>query len=108
LDQNATWEAARRLHTAASNSPESGTDLGMAYDITSAFKAGAPSAGAPCWATPPLLSSADTQASVYVVGLDRSASMSDPSTWKAVAKAAPTDSQGNMVYAPCPANPTAK
>jgi hypothetical protein len=107
LDQNATWEGARRLHTGASNSPESDTDLGMAYDITSAFKAGSPSAGGPCWAMPPLASNADTQSTVYVVGLDKSGSATDPSLWKATGEAAPTDAQGNMPYAACPANPTA-
>jgi hypothetical protein len=106
LDQNATWEAARRLHTGPKGSPESATDLGMAYDITSAYKAGAASAGGACWATPPLLSNADTQSTVYVVGIDRSGG-SDPATWKATGAAAPTDPQGNMPYTACPTDPTA-
>ena len=38
-DQNATWEVARRLHTAKTNTPETATDLSMDYDITSAYKA---------------------------------------------------------------------
>ncbi len=49
MDQNATWEAARRLHTGKTNNPESATDLSMAYDFVSAYKAGYGSA--PCWPT---------------------------------------------------------
>jgi hypothetical protein len=107
LDQNATWEATRRLHTAASNSPESGTDLSMEYDITSQYKAGATTGGlTPCWGTPPLVSNADTQSSVYTVGLDKSASASDQSKWKATASTGSMDANGNFVYASCPPNPT--
>lgn len=100
VDQNATWEAARRLHTGKTSSPETGTDLGMAYDSTSAYKAGAKSAGAACWTDPPLKSTIDTQASIYVVGLDKSASATDPSKWVA------TGNAGSGSYQACPANPT--
>jgi hypothetical protein len=97
IDQNATWEAARRLNTAKTNSPESGTNLDMSFDITSAYKAGAGSA--PCWKKPPLGSTGDSQSSVYTVSLDKSASATDESKWKATAK------KGGS-YANCPANPT--
>jgi hypothetical protein len=108
LDQNGTWEGARRTHTAMSNSPESGTDLSMEFDITSEYKAGATTGGlTPCWAMPPLLSNYDTQSSVYTVGLDKSASATDQSKWKAVATTGPMDNTtGTFVYASCPANPT--
>jgi chitosanase len=100
MDQDATWEAARRMHTATSNQPESGTDLSMNYDITSAYKAGAPSP-TPCWGDPPLASPYDTVSTVYDVSLDKSASATDQTLWKAV---------GTMVsaqtYLACPANPT--
>jgi hypothetical protein len=97
LDQNATWEAARRQHTAKTNTPESGTDLSMTYDEVSAYKAGA--GRAPCWTKPPLLSTGDTQATVYTVSLNKSASATDETQWVATAKKG-----GN--YAACPANPT--
>jgi hypothetical protein len=84
LDQNATWEAARRLHTAKTNTPESGTDLSMAYNEVSAYKAGAGSG--PCWTKPPLLSTGDTQATVYTVSLNKSASATDETKWVATSK----------------------
>ena len=98
MDQLGTWEAARRLHTASSNNPESGTDLSMDYDITSAYKAAAPTP-TPCWGAPPLLDNTDTMSSVYTLGLNKSASATDKSTWKI------TTSMGSG-YLPCPANPT--
>jgi chitosanase len=99
MDQNATWEAARRLHTAQSNSPESGTDLSMQYDEVSAYKAGSSSAGTPCWSKPPLASTGDSQSTVYVVSLDKSASATDQTKWAA------TSAMGGN-YQSCPSNPT--
>jgi hypothetical protein len=99
LDQNGTWEAARRQHTAKTNSPETGTDLSLTYDEVSAYKAGATSAGTPCWTKPPLLSNGDTQSTVWTVSLNKSASATDQTKWKATSKMG-----GN--YAACPANPT--
>jgi hypothetical protein len=100
VDQNATWEGARRLHTAATNAPESGTDLGMEYDIISQYKAGSPSAGGACWTAPPLVTTIDAMSSIYDVGLDMSASATDPAQWKA------TGNKSTLSYAACPANPT--
>jgi hypothetical protein len=40
------------------------------------------------------------------VGLDKSASATGRSKWKAVASNGPMDMNGNFVYASCPANPT--
>ncbi len=97
MDQNATWEAARRLHTATTNNPESGTDLSMTYDEVSAYKAGAGSG--PCWTQPPLLTTIDAQTGVFTVSLDMSASATDETKW--VATATPGGS-----YASCPTNPT--
>jgi chitosanase len=99
MDQNATWEAARRLHTAKTNSPETGTDLSMTYDEVSAYKAGATTAGTPCWARPPLLSTGDAKSTVFTIGLNKSASATDESLWKATSK------QGGN-YTACPPNPT--
>jgi hypothetical protein len=99
MDQNATWEAARRLHTAQSNTPESATDLSMAYDEVSAYKAGSSSAGTPCWSKPPLASTGDSMSTVYVVSLDKSAGATDPSKWTA------TSAMGGG-YQSCPSNPT--
>jgi hypothetical protein len=100
VDQNATWEAARRLHTAMSNTPESATDLGMDYDIYSRYKAGSTSAGGPCWASPPLATTIDSTSTVYDVSIDMSASATDPSQWKA------TGAMSSLPYTACPANPT--
>ena len=91
MDQNATWEAARRQHTAASNTPESGTDLSMDYDFVSQYKAASTSVGAsatmqgcagsaaitPCWGHPPLASDWDTCSSIYTVRTDKSAGATD-------------------------------
>jgi hypothetical protein len=98
IDQNSTWEAARRLHTAKTNSPETGTDLSMTYDEVSAYKSGAPTP-TPCWTKPPLLSNADTQSTVWTVSLNKSASATDQTKWKATSKMGTN-------YAACPANPT--
>jgi chitosanase len=97
MDQDATWEAARRLHTAATSSPESGTDLSMGYDITSAYKA-AYKTPAPCWGDPPLATSLDSQSSVWTLGLTKPTA-TDPTTWTV------TSSKGSG-YLACPANPT--
>jgi hypothetical protein len=95
MDQNATWEAARRLHTGKSNTPESATDLSMAYDFVSAYKAGAGSG--PCW--PALPDKTDSQSSIYDVAPVKTGS--SPAAWTAADTGnAPGD------YAPCPANPT--
>jgi hypothetical protein len=98
-DQDATWEGARRLHTAKTNSPESGTDLSMSYDIVSAYKTGSTSAGGACWKAPPLLSTNDSQSTVYTVSLNKSASATDQSLWVATGT-----KKGS--YAACPADPT--
>ena len=100
MDQDATWEAARRQHTTATNSPESSTDLTMSYDIVSAYKAGAPTP-APCWGDPPLASAYDTQSSIYSVSLDKSASATDQTKWRAVGTLL-----ASGTYEACPANPT--
>jgi hypothetical protein len=101
IDQNATWEAARRLNTTSTNSPETGTDLSMGYDLVSAYKAGSPAAGAPCWSMPPLLSNLDTMSTVFTVSLDKSASATDPTMWKATGVPQP-----GQPYAACPPNMT--
>ena len=101
-DQNATWEAARRLHTAASNSPESATDLSLDYDVISQYKASAPSAGTPCWPTG-LSTAFDSGYTVYVVSTDKSAGAGDQSKWLAKGVG---DSGADQQYAACPANPT--
>ncbi len=100
VDQNATWEGARRLHTAMSSSPESATDLGMQYDIISQYKAGSSSAGTPCWKAPPLVTTIDSMSGIYDVSLDMSASATDQTQWKA------TGNRSMLPYASCPANPT--
>jgi hypothetical protein len=113
MDQTATWEAARRLHTAPSNNPESMTDLSMNYDFTSAYKAGATNFGPttsanncpgsmplkPCFGDPPLASNWDTCNSVFVLSTNKTASATDPSQWTVAAAAG-----GN--YMSCPDNPT--
>jgi chitosanase len=101
-DQNATWEAARRLHTAATNSPESGTDLSLDYDLISQYKASATTAGTPCWPTG-LSTAFDSGYTVYTVSTDKSASATDQAKW--VGKGV-GDSGADQVYAPCPSNPT--
>jgi hypothetical protein len=96
VDQDATWEAARRLHTAKTNTPESATDLSMNYDITSAYKAGFKTPG-PCWTG--LASTIDSQGTSFTVTLDKAASPTDQTKWVAKAIA------GGPTKA-CPANPT--
>jgi hypothetical protein len=94
MDQNATWEAARRLHTGKSNDPESGTDLSMDYDFVSAYKAGAGSA--PCW--PSLPDKTDSSSSIYDIAPSKTGAESQ---WTAIDTGnAPDD------YGACPANPT--
>jgi hypothetical protein len=95
MDQNATWEAARRAHTGPTNNPESATDLTMNYDFVSAYKAGAGTA--PCW--PSLPDKTDSQSSIYDIAPVRTGA--SPSAWTA------TDT-GNAPanYGACPANPT--
>jgi chitosanase len=99
MDQNATWEAARRLHTASSNNPETGADLGMDYDFLSRYKAGSNAAGTPCWPSG-LASTIDSQSSIYKVFTDKTASATDPTKWKAASDT------GGDTYAACPVNPT--
>ncbi len=99
MDQDATWEAARRLHTATSNNPESASDLGMDYDFSSQYKAVSPSAGGPCWTSPPLKATDDTMNSLWFIQTDKSASATDPTKWTAKPV-----SMGSFL--PCPANPT--
>ena len=96
VDQIATWEVARRQNTAKTNSPESGTDLSMLADITSAYKAGYKTP-TPCWADPPLASQIDAQSAIYTLGLNKT--NADESKWTVVA------SKGKS-YLACPANPT--
>jgi chitosanase len=98
MDQNATWEAARRLHTATSNADETKTDLSMDYDFVSAYKAGSPSAGTPCW--PDLPDKTDSSTSIYDITVQKT-NASDPSTWTGVDTMNPPNN-----YAACPANPT--
>jgi hypothetical protein len=114
MDQNSTWEVARRQHTAATNSPESGTDLSMDYDFVSQYKAASTNVGGtaatqgcagsapitPCWGDPPLASDWDTCAGVYTVSTDKTASATDPTMWKAASM------PGGSSYVSCPANPT--
>jgi hypothetical protein len=99
MDQNATWEAARRLHTGKSNAPESATDLSMNYDIVSAYKAGA-SKPTPCWPTG-LATNIDSMSSISVVTTNKSASATDQTRWKGVGS-----SDGPGDYLACPPNPT--
>ena len=96
VDQIATWEVARRQNTAATNTPESATDLSMIQDITSAYKTGYKTP-APCWADPPLASQIDSQSAIYTLSLDKS--NADESKWTVV------DKSGSK-YLACPANPT--
>ncbi len=100
LDQNAAWEGARRLHTGTSNNPESATDLSMAYDIINKYFAGDQSAGVACWRKPPLASNAQSNNKIFMVGLDKSASATDQTLWKA------TGTELGGAFAPCPTNPT--
>jgi hypothetical protein len=97
MDQDGTWEAARRLHTTKSNSPESGTDLSMGYNIVSAYKAAAKTP-TPCWGDPPLASAIDSMSSVWTLGVNK-VNAADPTTWTL------TQKKGGS-YVACPANPT--
>jgi hypothetical protein len=96
VDQDATWEVARRLHTAKTNAPETGTDLSMDYDITSNYKAGFKTPG-PCWTG--LASAIDSMGTSFTISLDKSASATDQTKW--IARALP----GPATKA-CPMNPT--
>jgi hypothetical protein len=98
MDQNATWEAARRLHTAKTNSPENDKTLNMDYELVSKYKAASALKVTPCFTG--LASTEDTQASIISVTTDKSAAPTDDKKWKAVAKTL----GGN--YAACPADPT--
>jgi hypothetical protein len=81
-DQNATWEAARRLG-----------NMSMSSSITSAYKATAKTGGVtPCWTGMPYVN--DTEASVITVETNPSNS--------AAAEGVLNSSQ---TYASCPANP---
>ena len=100
IDQNATWEAARRLHTGKTSTPETGTSLDMDYDLTSEYKAGSTIAGTPCWPTG-LPSALDSASSIYVISTDKSASSTDETKWTATGT---LNSSG--AFAACPANPT--
>jgi hypothetical protein len=100
LDQNATWEAARRLNTATSNSTESATNLDLDFDLVSEYKAGSNSAGTPCWPTG-LATNMDTGSTIYKVSTDKSASATDETQWTAT-----STNLGSTNYAACPANPT--
>jgi hypothetical protein len=71
----------------------------MDYDIVSKYKAGSTSAGAPCWPTG-LAATNDTQAAIFIVSTDKSASATDETKWKAKA------ASGGTKYAACPINPT--
>lgn len=97
MDQDGTWEAARRLHTAKTNSPETGTDLSMGYNIASAYKA-ATKTPTPCWGDPPLATSIDSMSSVWTLGVTK-VNAANPTTWTLTQK-----SGGS--YTACPANPT--
>jgi hypothetical protein len=99
IDQNSTWEAARRLHTGMSASTETNTVLDMDFDLTSKYKSGATSAGTPCWPTG-LTMPQDTMATIYTVSTDKTASATDATKWTGVGKTAGT------TFAACPANPT--
>jgi hypothetical protein len=117
MDQTATWEAARRQHTAASNTPESMTDLSMDYDIMSAYKAASTNSGpmnmttnacpgpaplTPCFGDPPLASNWDTCNGIWLLSTDKSADMTmmDPTKWVAAYAAGPGS------FLSCPNNPT--
>jgi hypothetical protein len=100
IDQNATWEAARRLHTPMTNSPESATNLDMDFDFVSQYQAGAAAPPAPCWTGLPGNPRA-TGATVYTVTTDKSASASNESLWVAAASM-----NSSQAYVDCPVNPT--
>jgi hypothetical protein len=100
IDQNATWEAARRLHTAATNSPQSGTNLDMDFDFVSKYQSGAAAPPAPCWTGLP----DNPQASggtVYTLSTDKTASATDKTQWTSIAS-----KDTSQTLADCPKNPT--
>jgi hypothetical protein len=99
IDQNATWEAARRLNTASTNSPESGTKLDMDFNFVSQYQAGAAAPPSPCWTGLP----GNPQpggATVYTVTTNKSAGASE-NLWTATAS-----KNGTQAYVDCPKNPT--
>jgi hypothetical protein len=100
IDQNATWEAARRLHTASTNSPETATNLDMDFDFVSQYQAGAAAPPAPCWTGLPDNPQAGG-ATVYTLTTNKSASASNESLWTTAAS-----KNGNQVFVDCPKNPT--
>jgi hypothetical protein len=100
IDQDATWEAARRLHTASTNSPESATNLDMDFDIVSQYQSGAAAPPAPCWAGLPD-NPQPGGATVYTLSTNKSASASDKGLWAAAAS-----KNTSQVFVDCPKNPT--
>jgi hypothetical protein len=100
IDQNSTWEAARRLNTPATNSPESATTLDMDFDFVSQYQSAAPAPPKPCWAGLPGMPVA-TGATVYTVTTDKTAGASTESLWTAA-----WSMNASQSYADCPANPT--
>jgi hypothetical protein len=121
MDQNATWEAARRQHTATSNATESMSDLSMDYDFASYYKAAATNSGPsnatsnncpgstpikPCWGDPPLKSNWDTCSGLYLVSTDKSASAMDASAMDPTQWTAKASAPANAAYSSCPDNPT--
>ena len=82
-------------HTGKTNDPESATDLSMAYDFVSAYKAGY--GKGPCW--PELPDKTDSGSSIYRIAPDKKGS--DPAQWTAI----DTDN-GPEDYLSCPPNPT--
>jgi hypothetical protein len=99
IDQNATWEAARRMNTPATNSPESATTLDMDFDFVSAYQAGA-APPTPCWSGLPDKPQASA-ATVYTLTTDKTAGASSENLWKAA-----WSQNSAQNYANCPANPT--
>jgi hypothetical protein len=100
IDQNATWEAARRLNTAKTNTPETGTNLDMDFNFISQYQAGAAAPPTPCWTGLPD-NPQPTGATVYTVTTDKSASATDETMWTAAAT-----KNADQSYVDCPANPT--
>jgi hypothetical protein len=100
IDQNSTWEAARRLNTASTNSPESATKLDMDFDFVSQYQAGAAAPPAPCWTGLPN-NPQPGGATVYTVTTDKSAGASKENLWAAAAT-----KNTNQTYVDCPKNPT--
>jgi hypothetical protein len=99
IDQNATWEAARRMNTPKTNSPESATTLDMDFDFVSQYQAGASAPPAPCWTGLPDSPQA-SGSTVYTLTTDKTAGASQ-NLWTAA-----WSKNGNQSYVDCPANPT--